>query len=129
MKIEELRVGNYVNYFSDNAYRWIDNRQLSANDLSCLLADAGDDAKPIPLTSFGLLNFGFLWNGESGWFELSGWMPYVVIPFDSSISGTRRYRLTTFKKDWNLSEFEHVHQLQNLYFALTGKELLIKEKD
>jgi hypothetical protein len=27
---------------------------------------------------------------------------------------------------WNLARCKHVHQLQNLYFALTGEELKIK---
>lgn len=76
------------------------------------------DIKPIPLTEEWLVKFGFEYNGM--WWD----------------SSQEYFELDTFKDSYVMGvnsceynhgiEINHVHQLQNLYFALTGKELTIK---
>lgn len=74
-----------------------------------------EDMKPIPLTEEWLVKFGFE-NGELLVFE--GYVLFKKFP-----------DIITLEIDGNrmpLHGFKYVHQLQNLYFALTGEELTIK---
>ena len=137
MQANELRIGNYVehkqglwshriDYWPENEYgitidepifQWTENDWYQVGE--CGIIDF-NFIKPILLTEDWLLKFGF------------------NIYFDSD--NLRKARLNEFKLSgyaknkpnyWWLSRYmaplnkacEYVHQLQNLYFALTGKEL------
>jgi hypothetical protein len=78
------------------------------------LADIG--IKPIPLTEEWLLKFGFLKN-------LTSWTNW------EKPNNTKEVRLIIQGKYlfYNGRIIEHVHQLQNLYYSLTGEELELKE--
>lgn len=116
MKASELRIGNFYNQFGN----------ITEVDWSTLkdLKDAPIDqlwCKPIPLTEEWLLKFGFKshldtiwihWSKESGLFQISTRLPQGS--YGLWINGT-------------MGCFEYVHQLQNLFFALTGEELTIKD--
>ena len=71
-----------------------------------------DDVKPIPLTEEWLERFGFVYKNGYGYKFKYGW-----------ISRKDKY--------WSyyslMIKIYYVHQLQNLYFALTAEELTIKE--
>lgn len=69
--------------------------------------------KPIPLTEEWLVKFGYTGYGTLG--EMN---------FFISENGT--YRVRWFGNIVHLS-LKYVHQLQNLYFALTGEELTVTE--
>lgn len=76
------------------------------------------DLIPIPLTEEWLLKFGFIWSEShglwilksSGSFNLCENSGYYKLSFYNNLIG---------------EQFNSVHQLQNLYFALTEKELEI----
>jgi hypothetical protein len=112
MKAKELRIGNYVNY------GFIGNEKY----LSIITGLHKDDIvseviEPIPLTEDWLLKFGFAYNKT-----------YQIFDNDT-ISIMKLEDLYYLTADWYhifYEGFKHVHQLQNLYFALTGKELEIK---
>ena len=97
MKANELRIGNWVHY---NAFDGV----VCSSDIFDI--DKGTiKAKPIPLTE--------------EWLKRFNWNP----PKDIGVS----FSLTTdeihFVAGNYYKKIEHVHQLQNLYFALTGEEL------
>lgn len=96
MNEEELRIGNYVN-IEDTILR-IDLQELYYN--SSIMT-------PIPLTEEWLLKFGFEKAYETCYqykdFILND--KFIMMDIDITI------------------QLKHVHQLQNLYFALTGEEL------
>ena len=76
-----------------------------------------DDVEFIPLTEEWLLMFGFV-KDEEGWI-------YIEIKDNS-------FGMNYENNKWNFYWFhnvplDHVHQLQNLYFALVGEELVIKD--
>jgi hypothetical protein len=121
MKASELRIGNRVNYFSESADRWLDDHEVTALDIECLDLDKGDHADGIPLTEEWLLNFGFwkregsnVWNNGVGNYRYCIHQTGMLYPFDVRSSDPSGYFIGTTK---------YVHQLQNLYFALTGEEL------
>lgn len=118
MKASELRIGNYL--YNDNVVVKIDARSIF---------DIWDDEglrnyKSIPLTEDWLLKFGFkcVWSGqgEGSTFKLSD-------IYLHSHDFVKNFSLVEFQgKDVKI-KINSVHQLQNLYFALTGQELKIKE--
>lgn len=76
--------------------------------------------KPIPLTEEWLTRFGF---DETGYMNIkSGGIIQVTMNFIGSVM----YSING--SHWvDISDCRYVHQLQNLYHALTGEELTIKE--
>jgi len=118
MKATELRIGNLVNC-SDvveqgvmlNVIDWQDLKWLSEDEKGFNLVH-----KPIPLTEEKLLKFGFYKNIDTELFEKDGFQ------IDISVIKCLFY-LPEFG-DW-YKELEYLHQLQNLYFALTNEELTL----
>ena len=127
MKATELRIGNYVwDDYSGEMIVW-----AISNNINTPLSDIGLKKKthlpsggykikniaPIPLTKQWLKDFGFVDKGtifKKGWFEL--WY--------SSYAENHQLRIYKVSNDIEKTiNIKYVHQLQNLYFALTGKEL------
>ena len=104
MNANELRVGNWVEQNSIQ-YRCIP-------DTIVMLHNKELELKPIPLTEEWLLRFG-MDEALNGW-----WCKDEVFSYREGYAGLGTNRWT---------QIQHVHQLQNLYFALTGQELTIKE--
>ena len=73
----------------------------------------GHEFNPIPLTEEWLLKFGFKKISEIG--DYSNGNMTVILAISNKIYTLKRKRIN------------HVHQLQNLYFALTGEELTLKK--
>ena len=80
---------------------------------------------PIPLTEEILLEFGFYF--EDGFYCLrinnTAFMTIILL------GSYANYELSNFRQKivFSRGEFSGVHQLQNLYFALTGEELTFKK--
>ena len=112
MKANELRIGNYIllQGFTKPTQVWIiDTTEQSTRT----------KASPIPLTEEWLLKFGFVKKkGEVGYSKNK-----LSIYCGDTILSNENGR-TYFKNFAILEESpKYVHQLQNLYFALTGEEL------
>lgn len=107
MKLNELRIGNYVYAFKTI---WqIDNTDF------CNLEQV-ETYNFIPLTEEWLLKFGF----ESN--------PYQD-RYENKVIQVECNKLRGYTELWidGMPHIKYIHQLQNLYFALTGEELEIKE--
>lgn len=77
---------------------------------------------PIQLTEEWLLKFGFEWNKETKTYEHKDFYPWHVsksINIDIQNWQVFNYVLKAVAN----RKIKYVHQLQNLYFALTGEEL------
>lgn len=102
MKSQELRIGNWV------------NKDLSVDDIVTIQVEIGDllsnevieNLYPIPLTEEWLLRLGIK---DSDKRSLGIWNNGAAIYFDYG--------------DEKSLKLNYVHQLQNLYYALTGEEL------
>ena len=107
MKATELRVGNYV-YYADK------KTLLKINGGHILYPS---QIYPIPITEDILLKCGFKDLGY-GEFELGSYM------CDGEYTDKDEWEFCYLGK--RLCTVYFTHQLQNLYFALTGEELTIK---
>ena len=128
MEAKELRIGNY--------YEWTENVEekdafLQIDDFHSLLA-IGENFqyfKPIPLTEEWLLKFGF----DNRLLKKIGDSDLYLQGDNADSLKEYGVYLSTDIGDGLCSEpntfiegFFYVHQLQNLYFALTQTELKIK---
>lgn len=126
MKPNELRIGNWVKYKS------VHNVILTAQDFCQIEEDIEDDKiHPIPLTEEWLEKFGF----KKVEHEMDD---YLCIEYIKDLDEWSRMEIqddmsfgiydkigrecVAFENDI----IDSVHRLQNIWFALTGKELEIK---
>lgn len=115
MKTNELRFGNYV-YDTLGKVNKID---LEA--ITYIAKETHNQVKPIPLTEEWLLKFGFLKDLENGiYLNINA---YAFLYWQNN-----RVELLDNDNNFMISHCNYVHQLQNLYFALTGKELTFKSE-
>jgi hypothetical protein len=121
MKANELRIGNLVDLGNRIA------KVIEINHLICVVVDLEETqdtiedyerVKGIPLTEEWLLKFGF--TDEDDYLELQIheslsiiYVGYLALIIDGVIIQV------------NNTNSDKVHQLQNLYFALTGEELIL----
>jgi hypothetical protein len=126
MKASELRIGNYVKFdnYEDEYYK------VSGCDISELSDELIDlNASPIQLTEEWLLMFGFIRHH----YDYANDVIYIKNIADNEIDnaefewGVYPNELGSGIQIKNRKSLKYVHQLQNLYFALTGKELVVKE--
>ncbi|KKN59941.1 hypothetical protein LCGC14_0536910 [marine sediment metagenome] len=129
MKATELRIGNLVgtNESIGGAYKvakFDENETLLMTQLSGGYTTPTKELYGLPLTEEWLKKFGLQKNESGHWCNLvEGYYCYIeIVPFKNGI-----YQLgIEGHYDARLgytSEIKYVHQLQNLYFALTGEEL------
>ena len=113
----ELRIGNWVEI--------IDSKDLCTKvEKSTFDCNIEKNYKPIPLTEQWLLNFGFDFSIDT-WY-LKGVAIWKTECCDAK--GNEEIGFFYELRDVGMMDMhiKYVHQLQNLYFALTGEELIIK---
>lgn len=130
MKASELRIGNYVweDYGGDYVVTSIHNKSFETIGLTKpSFKTEGvylvDEIKPILLTEEWLFKFGFSASKTKMLVDVYRIGEYQYMPKYEYFGFTG----DTDNKGLIKSDVKYVHQLQNLYFALTGEELRIKE--
>lgn len=130
MKANELRINNYLEYFMEDFENPWRVTQVDIDDIAYFVQYPNDtDYRPIPLTEEWLLKFGFVKGKGAFFIEVLKTEFY----FRDSYTGGYYWGFVS-NSDWNMCELtdvrpvNYVHQLQNLYFAITGEELTINEK-
>ena len=130
MKAEELRLGNLIEirlkFPSGKAPKIRRQQKVDCLDLQEMQKLNSDFVfEPIPLTEEWLLKFGFKEFHKRDW------------SFGGSCSNdlVHLIYITTYLKNpivrvdgKDLPHIKYVHQLQNRYFALTGEELKLQDK-
>ena len=130
MKANELRIGNWILIPYQNAPIAIPAHETKVQGITIFgeiltnnttehegLKTHFNYASGIPLTEEWLLKFGFekiggyLWNCKK-----LGARRFINNP----------YGITHFEMEFGETHIRSVHQLQNLYYALTGNELEVK---
>lgn len=144
MTANELRIGNLVDLGNRIA------KVIEINHLACVVVDLEetqdtiedyDRTKPIPLTEEWLLKFGFKkYPNLRDTFRQEYYDAFqldidehTIISFSIPI-GYNDYIRCNYDKSYRSEEkkqsyrVKYVHQLQNLYFALTGEEITFKSE-
>ena len=106
MKSTELRIGNYFSWEGvDTVFKLshFQDRLLYPNDIH--------KYQPIPLTEECLLKF-----DKANEFFMVDKLGFVIFK-------------NSYVHQFVREDYEYVHQLQNLYFALTVEELIYETKD
>jgi hypothetical protein len=133
---KEIRIGNYIKAQTKGG-EWYECELTRELFLRWLHFGGDDFSEPIPLTEEWLLRFGFKKETHAG-------TDLFLIPLKIVAGQTLKGFCLYFTEDeWDLSftdyytgkektelfpyGLKYVHQLQNLYFALTGEELTIKQ--
>ena len=122
MKATELRIGNLVNNPYDEPTN-VDFNVLHYIGVCVMNKQIIENYQPIPLTEEWLVKFGFKETTDNKlilYYELSSGaylekVGEVLMLFDRG-----GYMLSH-------DNLKHVHQLQNLYHALTGEELTLQQ--
>lgn len=139
MKANELRIGNFVqSIFHDenseikNFYNVCKICNISEQGISANRVFPDDSTsytgsfEPIPLTEEWLLRFGF--KKKMGFYEIRGKRSKLMLVKSTLRINLAQQCITEITYgDCYAFNLSSVHQLQNLYFALTGEELTIKE--
>jgi hypothetical protein len=120
MKANELRIGNYVHM--DMSIDDIEVVRLKIGDLALFAIEARELYR-IPLTEARLLKFGFEWKGLIS----KGRYLTIFTPCGKALVFKDNYFI--FAGVTIETQIQYVHQLQNLYFVLTGEELKLKEDE
>ena len=123
MKPEELRIGNYVN----NGIEDIEINSIEYDDVEIkwnvswdefCASEYLEDCKPIPITDEWLLKLGFLIAFDNDDIEIYKKGNFVYVNQNQIGTGTDIESRILIDNDVN-----YIHQLQNLYYALTANEL------
>lgn len=124
MEAKELRIGNYVEIFGIQKIISINSKKIKVESEKINGSVSSEKVplnsaslEPIPLTEEWLLNFGFEIGENKKW---ENWNFGLKIYKDGDYFEIDQLPVFIFLK--------YVHQLQNLYFALTGEELKIEPK-
>jgi len=116
MKATELRIGNWVHAKGINV-----DGEVSIDILRLITDGKGKDYKPIPLTEEWLEKFGFEEKRKGRYVIMSKYIDddtFIDWDGDGSWGLQQSDDWVTFPPT-----IKYIHQLQNLYFALTGEEL------
>jgi len=130
MKPQELRIGNLVYLVLENSPNIKEQHIVEPTTLMMLTGEVnskGTYLDPIPLTEEWLLKFGFEYNIKRYYHPTT--MLFELFNVSALHGG---FKIIAGRKEKNIilqisHPIKHVHQLQNIYFALTGEELIIKE--
>lgn len=140
MKASELRIGNYCHYKMNNFHikindlhdvrkEWLELCIIDVGDLNMLINNPHDpDFIPIEINQQWLIDFGFELD-ESDNYKIESVWYNKILHNENEISVNFKIKLFTIglNIEWiNPIKIEYVHDLQNIYFALTGIELTKK---
>lgn len=133
MKIIELRIGNIVGFKNRDDCYCVVTDLSSAGGIHLIRKfydgdeddqpEVIDDITPIPLTEEWLLKFGFN-NINSKEYGIKCGSCWMSLSNPKNMGEWQDYYCWIFDR-FKFIELKYVHQLQNLYFALTGEELTI----
>ena len=126
IKTNELRIGNIV-FLNDKQKVW---EIMDGFDIDEMTENSSVD--PIALTEKWLFDLGFNSQYKKGWIGIdvrhsNGTTTDFVLSYPQRMGMWQTF--FAFEYDsFRFVELKYVHQLQNLYFALTGSELVFSTK-
>ena len=138
MKVTELRIGNFI---SINFGNCDDGKIVTVDGVSdCEIYNEEhgyspcNEFKPIPLTEQWLLDFGFEETIEGSFIKEFDGSTLIIFIINGVAQPIYKHYSSYSENEIDvvnavcLLPVEYVHQLQNLFFALTQEELILKER-
>lgn len=137
MKAQDFRLGNFINH-EQTTHKIValgDKfcHSVWTKDLDWTYQHSYEEIKPIPLTEDWLLKFGFTkyeWCDDCAFINFNG--AHMMLRYYNNEWHCDKTKVTSDSRGQRMSNgspilkkglIKYVHQLQNLYFALTCKEL------
>jgi hypothetical protein len=136
MKANEIRIGNSINNgIEDIIIDYVFHEEVSDTWQVCwndkCSTEFLEDCEPIPLTEDWLIKLGFDLDETKGFDRGESLRVFSISNFHIAIDNGVFYLWIEIDEDnWynlKLKRIDFIHQLQNLYFALTGEELTINQ--
>ena len=142
MEANELRIGNYAtDSIQTGAITVFNNDACVLKHKSGIVKCRISDLSPVPITKEWLLKFGFkAWDNKETIYALERdideynntcfrfWFQSDKLIFDYIQNEVHPTESVFDDKNIIRLDIQHVHQLQNLYFALTNEELTFKSE-
>lgn len=119
IKSSDLRINNLV-FLTQDGFKTKKVYQLSGFDIYKVDESDCYDIDGIPLSKEILAKFGYTGTENSG-FRLNEYFELHYITTEDNFQTEVKMPYS----EWLLVDIKFVHQLQNFYFALTGKELFV----
>ena len=133
MEVKELKINNIVSIVGQPSGERFNYSIPSGQSIDMIFVERNNHyPKPIPLTEEWLVKFGFV-KDEYDWCSICFFTDYKELAEKMTISiNLKSYRCAMFENEdesacYTSKIMKHVHQLQNLYFALTNEELTINQ--
>jgi hypothetical protein len=126
MEAKDLRIGNYIerSIKIEQDKKIID--KVGCQDIVRIFENIGGfNYEPIPLTEQWLLDFGFEISYSSNFRLRFDYNKNTKFGFDYSHTADKS--IEGFRYIGTYIKCDYVHQLQNLYFALTNEELTLNK--
>ena len=124
IRVTDFRIGNII--LQGGNITIIDSLERSINDWERTNHKRTMDTEPIPLTEKWLLEFGFiLYSTGSLCKHLNNDDSYLAIDLKYGNGVWLNINQEGIENSIKLSHIKYVHELQNLFFALTGVELSV----
>jgi hypothetical protein len=127
MSLHELRIGNYV--LVDENVRQVSlirNTTVSTIDTQTNNEVVSEHSfqriQPVPLTNSILQQLGFVYHEYFKFWQL------ITTGIRSEMNISPDYEVIDLKRKPALEKLTSLHQLQNIYFLLKGRELKFSEK-
>lgn len=126
IKISELRIGNFIYWNIPekinvvHTIKGITEKRPQTVPIS--LGDSYEEYSGIPITEEWLMKFGCN-PQEITHFKFNYWNKEKDFSVDVELNGHERFFYYLLHNQDRRKTLVYIHQLQNLYFALTGEEL------
>lgn len=134
IKTDELMIGNYIQDMEGNIYKIF---SFSYTLIQCDKIEGGshifedEEVKPIPLTKEWLKKLGFYVENSKDRLSIEAWGPgHPSQRFNIDFKDDKILLISRYQESHDFLKMRHIvyiHQLQNLYFSLTGEKLTLKK--
>ena len=131
MKANELRIGNYVNYYFPPFDIFEENHQIESGGDIQVCINYPDAMESIPLTEEWLLKFGFIGKTDSMGdrrYYVDCYQHEIMYIFENGDFYGGYLNDNMVMNSEGVCGIKHVHQLQNLFYALMGEELSLHKQ-
>lgn len=134
MNLEELRIGNYIHTTDTNQNVPVSGISAFTNqvwvNLNPFAPSDANNVEPIPLTEDLLLICGFNTDYKSGYIGIDVNDSDFVLSYPGRMGKFQKYFAFEFNTGrlCRFIEIPYLHNLQNLFFSHTGKELEVNHE-